>query len=385
MSDLEMDRKKIKVCLVQLVQSPYWTERLRVLGARPELDVCLLLERERFEHRQGWEPQAIAGVRTEVLGSQVMVSRRAHSDLGYQINGVRAVPWSLSLCLLRIRPDVVVVCNATQVLFAWFARLILGFRLLLIVEDTPHAVRGHSRYKLWIKKLLYKRADGWFAFSDDAADFLRSQGIEKGVMRSCWSVDMATFEPTPDAILAKQQQRRITFVAALIEGKGIMQLIEAWAEISPEVRRLYRLEIIGSGILRQRVEEVLAARGLDDVDLAGQLPYAQVIQRLKTSCLFVLPTLQDLCSLTVLEAMACGCPVITTPYNGARDLINDGNGWVVDPCQPGALAGALTQAMSAPERLADMGVAARRDVLDRDNRIVLARFADDLHRIGSGQ
>jgi UDP-glucose:(heptosyl)LPS alpha-1,3-glucosyltransferase len=98
--------------------------------------------------------------------------------------------------------------------------------------------------------------------------------------------------------------------------------------------------------------------------------------------LFILPTLEDLFSLTVLEAMACGCPVITTPFNGARELVTEGeNGWLADPTQPGDLMRALKCALSQQTDLTAMGKKARERVLDMDNCIIMARFADTLRSL----
>ena len=77
--------------------------------------------------------------------------------------------------------------------------------------------------------------------------------------------------------------------------------------------------------------------------------------------------------------MACGCPVITTPYNGARDLIDHGvNGFVADPANPGDLAYWLSYAMNDIERLRIMGINARQTVLQRDNKLVMRQFAEQL-------
>ena len=66
--------------------------------------------------------------------------------------------------------------------------------------------------------------------------------------------------------------------------------------------------------------------------LLGNVSYKEVSYYLQCGDIFVLPTLEDLCSLAVLEAMAGGCPVLTTIYNGAREFVEDGvNGFIFDP------------------------------------------------------
>jgi len=367
-----------KVCLIQPVQSPYWTQRLKVLAQHKDLEIFLLLERDSFSHRLGWNPEPIDGVKTVVLGSRVRAVSTKHDDLDYHIDGVRTVPFFLSMVLLELKPDVVVACNATQVLFALPARLRLGFHLSLIVEDTPHATRNLPWHKMLVKKGLYRRADSWLPFSDDAVSFLKKIGIERSIYRSCWSIDADRFRPC-DTWKTSSAKLTVSAVAALTELKGIIPLLREWSSIPQEVRSQFRLRIAGTGPLELDIKTYLVVNNIDDVELLGQIPYEEIVALFQSSSLFVLPTLQDLCSLTILEAMACGCPVITTPYNGARDLVEDGvNGWIADPARPGDLAYWLTEAMSDPDRLRFMGGKARQSVLGRDNKQVMRQFAEQL-------
>jgi len=75
---------------------------------------------------------------------------------------------------------------------------------------------------------------------------------------------------------------------------------------------------------------------------------------------FVHPTYYDSCSLVVLEALACGLPTITSRFNGAAELLTDGQeGYLLDsPRQTGMLA-VLMERLTDPARRRDMGPAAR--------------------------
>jgi len=105
---------------------------------------------------------------------------------------------------------------------------------------------------------------------------------------------------------------------------------------------------------------------------------------LKEADLFVLPTLEDLYSLSVLEAMASGCPVIITPFAGSRELVDHGcNGWIVDPTVPHALKSIMEEALSGQVDLYKMGMAARKRVENMDNKIVMDKFAESLRQLAS--
>lgn len=376
-------RKTARICFIQPVQSPYWTERLKELAKYKELEIILLLERDSFTHRPGWKPELIDGITTIILGSKIRSIRNKHNDLGYQIDGVRAVSWRLSNMLSELMPDVVVACNATQILFSQPARLRHDFHLALIVEDTPHSTRNLSWYKLLVKKSLYRLADSWLPFTEDAEIFLKNIGINKNLHRSCWSINTEIFTPIFNAH-SDGEIYTICVIAGLIELKGIMQLLEEWNSIAVETRKKFQLKIAGSGPLRNKIEQYLLTNNLQDVTLLGQIPYAEVIKLLQHSRLSVLPTLQDVYGMVVPEAMACACPVITTPFAGARDLVQHGfNGWIADPTKPGDLAYWLTLAMNDIDHLEKMGINARESALRRDNKIVMQQFAKQLIAMSS--
>lgn len=372
------EKQKTKVALVQPVQAPYWTERLKYLAKNDELDIYLILERESFDSRPGWKPEAIPGVTTIIVGSQVTRTESRNPDLGYSVKGLRTIPWRLSSVLSSIQPDVVVVCNATQLLCALPARWLRRFNLALIVEDTPHSTRNQKATQALIKKLVYRHADSWMPFNQDAGVFLQSLGINTNIYPSSWSVDLKKFTPDPKA-RARSGKRIISFVGAFIELKGIMPLLQAWASIPQSKRQLFELRIAGSGPLLDSMQRYIKENGLDDVVLLGQVPYEGIIDLFQSSSLLVLPTLQDVYGMVVLEAMACGCPVITTPYAGARELVNEGKtGWITDPMKEGDLASQLTNALEDACHLDEMGESARAISLQFSNENVMNIFSSHL-------
>jgi len=377
---------------VQPVQAPYWTVRLRELAAH-HLRITLLLEREGFAHRPGWHPEPIERVDTVFLGSSVVATARSGKDLGYEIKGIRSIPWRLLPALWRLHPDVSVVCNATQLLLALPYKWLRKGRLVIIVEDTPHSTRNLGKLDAWIKAWIYRRADAWFAFSEDAQRYLKGIGLESGVRRSYWSLDMLAFQR--DEALEDKSVRclqtydhscTVIFVGALVVNKGVALLLESWRHLPVSVRGRSRLVLVGSGPMSGEVEAYIQENDLAEVETVGQVPYETVRDLLARSDLLVLPTLQDLYSLTVLEAMACGCAVITTPFNGARELVVEGEtGWIVDPTVPWALTRILEHALSAEVDLSRMGEAARKNVARLDNREVMRLFAKSLYEIAESK
>lgn len=384
---MTMRPRKMRVCFVQPIQSPYVTRRLRALAEQADLEVVLLVEHGDAAHRPGWRPERIDGVATEVLRSWTLPTRWRHADLPYETRSMRTLPWRLPWALARHRPGIVVACNATQLLFALPLRRALGYRIGISVEDTPHTARALSRLAARAKAWLYRRADFCLSFSDLAADYLRAIGYARAVHRTSWSLDLAWLEAGGGARerlrseAGAQGKLVFLFTGALIARKGILPLLRAWAALPPEARSLATLWIAGSGPQESQARRAVQEHLLDEVRFLGQLAYAGMRDAMAAADVVVLPTYEDRFSLVVPEAMGCGRPVITTPYNGARELVDPGGtGWLVDVADERALVRALQRAIARRRQLPDMGRRARRKVAHMDNREVMARLAEVFRR-----
>ena len=138
--------------------------------------------------------------------------------------------------------------------------------------------------------------------------------------------------------------------------KGLRELIEAAARLN----RAAPWRIVGVGRGRMgRFEEQAALAGIADrVHFPG--PMDDVLPAYAACDAYVQPTWYDPCSLVVLEALACGRPVVTTRFNGASELMADTReGLVLDaPDETEQLHDALSRLLDADERRR-MGAAGR--------------------------
>ena len=153
------------------------------------------------------------------------------------------------------------------------------------------------------------------------------------------------------------------FLGRLIDRKGVFDLLDALAELGPDVRRRLHVTVAGHGdadAVRRRVEaldldptvEVRPWLGPDDRDAL-----------LRRAQLLVLPSWWEALPMAVLEAMAWGVTPIVTPVGTLSTLIRDGQNGVVVPLQdPSALAVALEKLLDDDGQRRELGIQAREDV-----------------------
>jgi glycosyltransferase involved in cell wall biosynthesis len=128
----------------------------------------------------------------------------------------------------------------------------------------------------------------------------------------------------------------LLFVGDLCEEKGVLTLLRAYESMPPN-----RPPLVLIGKRRPDTPASLP----DGVAMHFNWPHDHVMQAFRRCLFAVAPsTCPDACPTTVLEAMACGRPVVTTPVGGIVDMVTDGkNGLVVRPSSKDSLASAMSR------------------------------------------
>jgi glycosyltransferase involved in cell wall biosynthesis len=134
------------------------------------------------------------------------------------------------------------------------------------------------------------------------------------------------------------------------EKKGLDVLLRAFAEVS-ESHREWKLQLVGSGPLRPRHEELARALSLEQrVEFLGARGRAEVARLLEGCGFFVLASRSEPFGLVVVEALACRKAVVACAVGGIPEIIEDGrSGLLVPPDDPPALARALRALLDDPE------------------------------------
>lgn len=151
-------------------------------------------------------------------------------------------------------------------------------------------------------------------------------------------------------------------------------------QLAPALRGRLRLVMVGDGALRAECQAILQRGGVADLAwLPGERADVPDVMRALDS--FVLPSLAEGISNTILEAMASGLPVLATRVGANGELVDDGvTGQLVPAGDAGALAEALVSLASRPAEAAAMGLAGRARVEQRFSLQSMVAAYDQVYR-----
>lgn len=144
---------------------------------------------------------------------------------------------------------------------------------------------------------------------------------------------------------SEERARRFLFLSRIHPIKGVENLLAAWKRVPTSG---WELIIAGDGEPRYVETLKRQARELSGVKFVGPIYGEAKVKLFQESKFFVLPTFSENFGIAVLEALACGCPTITTTGAPWQEIRDQECGWWVEPTVD-ALAGALVQAMRSPE------------------------------------
>jgi len=168
---------------------------------------------------------------------------------------------------------------------------------------------------------------------------------------------------SPDPAVVRVPGRVVTTASADVPLKGLLPLVEAVAKVRTE--RPVELVVVGSLRAGGPVAAAIANLGLSDVvRFAGRLPHDELVGELRRAELAVVPSLHEGFSLPLVEAMACGTPVVATTGGALPEVAGDA-AVLVPPGDVSALATALSQTLADPALRARLSVAGRARVVER--------------------
>jgi sugar transferase (PEP-CTERM/EpsH1 system associated) len=226
------------------------------------------------------------------------------------------------------------------------------------------------RYQ-WMRRAYRPFVHRYVALSRDLAGYLQAKvGVPPGRISQVYNgVDIERFHPPlnmrppiPGCPFTEEQLFIVGTVGRMQAVKAQTLLARAFIralELEPALRDRLRLVMVGDGPLRAEAQARLEAAGVSALAwLPGERADVPDVMR-GLNC-FVLPSLAEGISNTILECMACGVPVLATAVGGNAELVVDGETGVIVPADDvDAMAAGLVQIAASPERTQAMGRAGR--------------------------
>ncbi len=273
----------------------------------------------------------------------------------------------------RLRPDIVHTRNLST----------LETQLPALLAGVPHRVHGeHGRditdidgtskkYQL-LRRIYRPLIHQYIALSMDLTRYLANRiGVPREKLTHILNgVDTDRFRPGAEFArevlpenFSGDNKIIIGTVGRMEAVKDQTNLVHAFIHLvkqQPENKENLRLIIIGDGALRLPAMSLLEEAGLDDIAwLPGERE--DVPELLRSMDVFVLPSLAEGISNTILEAMASGLPVVATDVGGNSELVDqDKTGYLVPRADPVALSRAIQRYTSSPGLRREHGERARR-------------------------
>jgi len=283
----------------------------------------------------------------------------------------------------------------------WSCAIGAFFSMLFLIARHPAAVlhvHAASRASFWRKAVLMSlaRLAGWpivfhlhgggfarfyeqecrpwqrrivRAFLDRAACIVTVSERWQAWMRTVTANPRITTIPNPVSLPQQVPVERpgalVAFVGRIEQAKGVFDLIEAVNEVRETIPTV-RLEFAGDGDIEGALRHV-AIRGIRaNVHFSGWVSPRRREELLARATVFVLPSHAEGLPMSLLEAMAAGCPVIASDVGGIPDVVtNEVNGLLVPPGDRDALALALHRLLVDRELADRLGHEARATVRRR--------------------
>jgi glycosyltransferase involved in cell wall biosynthesis len=172
--------------------------------------------------------------------------------------------------------------------------------------------------------------------------------------------------PFRDAELSAS--RALLSVGRLVEKKGFLVLLQALS-ILREHEYSIEATIVGEGPQRSILESVIEKLGLrDSVHLCGAQPHEEVLRQMQRCNCFVVPSVvardgdRDGLPNVLLEAAACGVPIVASDVGGVTDFVDESTGRLAAPGDAPALAALIRQVFEEPHKTRELCRAARQRV-----------------------
>jgi glycosyltransferase involved in cell wall biosynthesis len=291
-------------------------------------------------------------------------------------DGVRLLG-ELKKTLRRVKPDAVL---AGPIQRSAFLAALAGFRPLVSMSWGYDLLQDASRNVAWswATRFTLKRSAALVGDCNTIRRLAVSYGMpDERIVTFPWGIDLEHFAPGDRGRRSEAESAGAEMPFTVLSMRswepiyGVEVIARAFVKAAGEHPEL-RLAMLGNGSQAGLLRRILATGGLSNASdyphvlFPGQINYADLPRYYRSADLYVSASHSDGSSISLLEAMACGCPVLVSDIPGNREWVRQGeNGWLFPDGDAQALERAMLQAVEQRECLPEMGRAARRTAEQR--------------------
>jgi glycosyltransferase involved in cell wall biosynthesis len=291
----------------------------------------------------------------------------------------------LVLALRRLRPDILIMTGQTAGPVGALAGRLAGVKRMVYIAEWPAFYTNWDIWRMvrntYCEKIPCYYSDKVITVSEgNYYEYLyrRLAGPDKLTLLSN-SVDLATI-PGPAAVESLRGRLgwnpdlcHVVSVARLATQKHIEWLLEAWQRVVEE-RLPARLWLVGSGEEEARLRALAGRLGLGDTcTFLGYQPDG--IFFISAADVVAVTTMYEANAITVLEAMACGRPVVSNRVDGVTGSFTHGReGFLAEPADADGLARGLIALIRDPALRVRMGAQGRETARRFDSAVVMPRY-----------
>jgi glycosyltransferase involved in cell wall biosynthesis len=248
----------------------------------------------------------------------------------------------------EFRPDIVhVFFGVPDGPIGWLLKRVYGLPYVISLrgadvpsDEVKRFAKQYTVLRPFIRR-LWRDADALVAVSNGLRGHAQQLTPDLPIQVISNAIDLSQF--TPSRQRETDGPTRLLYVGRFSKPKNVETLIEAADLLSRTDVGDFELELVGNGEQRPILEHLVSERGLGRlVRFSGWVSRDIIADCYRHADVFVTATTWEGMPNTVLEAMACGLPIVGTRASGLQDLVQDSvNGYLVPTRDPTALAEAL--------------------------------------------
>jgi len=277
------------------------------------------------------------------------------SDVNNNVNVINLNSSRVIFCMIPLiqymkksKPDIFFSALPHVNIVSIFSRIISGCRCSLIITEQNYFSLSVRYIDKILANLFYAKSDFVIAVSDEIKkDLIKTINLKPSQIKVIYnSVDIEDISskakmPVDHKYFNTNKYKVIIGMGRLTNQKDFSTLIRSFKKVKDK-KKYVKLIILGEGEERDKLEGLIKKLGLkNDVHLVGFVdnPYSYI----KKSDVFVMSSLYEGLPVSLLEALACGVPVISTNCpSGPSEILKDGKyGMLVPVNNSNALSGAI--------------------------------------------